>query len=102
DEQIERAEMLDGALHHFVHLIGNSYVDLHRERINARLAQRVRTLFQVPRVAAADGDARAQRTEALRDREADAGAAAGDDGDLAFEQVGKEHGAQLSVLRLRR
>ena len=36
------------------------------------------------RVAAADRDARAELAEALRDREPDAGAAAGDDGDLVL------------------
>jgi hypothetical protein len=43
------------------------------------------------RVAARDGDPRTKGSEARRDRQADAGAAASDDGNLILQEVGREH-----------
>ena len=53
------------------------------------------------RIAAGDRDARAERSEPLRDRQADAGAAAGDHRDLVLQEMCANMHARLSVLRLR-
>ena len=86
--------MTQDALDHLVHLIRLAYVDLDRERIEARMPQRRRSRFEVLRVPAPHHDARAKLAEPLRDREADAGTAACHDGDLMFEYRGGKHAPQ--------
>ena len=66
------AEVLDGALDQLVDLLGIAHVDLDGQRIEPGMAQLCRSRFEVRRVPAADDDARAERAEALRDRETDA------------------------------
>src|SRR5262245_20380378 len=92
--------MLDRAFDHLVDLLGLAHVELYRERVDARLAQRVPPAFEMIGIAAGDGDARAERSEAARDRQADARTAAGDDGDLVLQQGWIEHDPRLSMLRL--
>src|SRR5262249_16917861 len=86
---------------HLVDLFGIAYVELNGQRVDPDLAQSVAALLEMICVSAGDRDARAERAQALRDSQTDAGAASGDHGDLILQQVGFEHDARLSVLRLR-
>jgi hypothetical protein len=82
-----------GSLDHLVDLFGVSYVDLDSERIEPRVAQFRRSLFDIPRAPAADDDARAERTEPAGNGETDASASAGDDRDLSLEWCACHHAA---------
>ena len=93
DEDVDVPEVLDGALDQLVHLLGVADVDLNGQRIEPGMAELSRSRFEVCRVPAADDDARAERTEALRNGETDAGAAAGDDGNATLEHLRTKHEA---------
>ena len=88
-------EVLDGALDQLVHLLGVADVDLNGQRIESGMAELGRSRFEVCRVPAADDDARAERTEALRNGETDAGATTGDDGNATLEHLGTKHEDQI-------
>ena len=91
DQDVDVPEVLDRALDHLVDLLRLAHVDLHGQRIEPGVAQRRRSRLEVRRVPAADHDARAERSEALRDREPDSRAAAGDDRDLTLEHRRTKH-----------
>ena len=76
---------------HLVDLLRLADVDLHGERIEPGMPQlRASRCSRFVGVAAADRRSRAPSSpRRLRDRQADAGAAAGDDGDLALEEVSR-------------
>ena len=84
--------MLHRALDHLVDLLGLADVELNGERVDAGCAQRRAPGLEIGGIAAGDRDAGAERTEPLRDRETDAGAAAGDHRDLSLEEMLREHG----------
>ena len=78
-----RPKWRDRALDHLVDLLGLAHVDLHRERIEPGVAQARRCPTPGSSSCGCRSTiARAELAEPLRDREPDAGAAAGDDGDL--------------------
>ena len=70
---------MQDALHHLVHLLGLADVDLHGERVVAGVPQLRGAALEILRVAAADDERGAELAEPLRDRQADARSAAGDD-----------------------
>src|SRR5918994_5072237 len=99
DEDVDVPEVLDGALDELVDLLGVAHVDLPGERIEAGMTEFCRPRLEVRRIPAADDDARAERTEAFRDGETDAGASAGDHGDTTLEHLGTKHQIRLSQVR---
>ena len=91
DEDVDVPEVLDRALDELVDLLGVAHVDLDGQRIESGMTELCRSGLEVRRVPAADDDARAERTEALRDGETDARAATGDDGHATLEHLGTKH-----------
>jgi hypothetical protein len=91
DQDVEAAEVLHRALDHLVDLLGLAHVELHGERVDAGGAQRGAPGLEMLRVAAGDGDARAERAQPFRDGETDPRAAAGDHRDPIVQQALLEH-----------
>jgi hypothetical protein len=83
--------MPDDPRDHFIDLLGVPDVDLHDERIEPGVPQLGAAAHDVLCVAASNGDPRAQRAQARRDREAQARAPARHDSDLVFQQRRSEH-----------
>ena len=77
--------------HHLVYLLGIPHVDLHGQRVEPGVAQFGGALLQVVGIAAANGHARAELSETLRDSESNAGSTPGNHGDLSLEQRGEKH-----------
>src|SRR6267378_5684536 len=93
DHDVEPAPLRDGALDDPLHLVLLPDVHRHREGAPVEVGDLLGHGLEVLELAAAHGDVGAGARELDRDRLADAGAAAGDDGGLAFEREGRSgHG----------
>ena len=86
--------MPDDALDHLVDLLGLA-TSIWTQRVESGVTKHRGSVLEVCRVAAADDVARPSVAEALRDREADPGAATGDHRDLTLEQRVLEHDVRL-------
>src|SRR6478672_11901317 len=79
------------AFDHLVDLVRLPDVDLHRQRIEARVSQSRGALLEVLGVAAADDDACAELAETQGYRQPDTSSASRDDGDLVLKRRGCNH-----------
>src|SRR5882762_3387873 len=93
DHHVEPPPLRHRALDHALDLVLLPDVHGHRERAPAEVGDLLGHGLEVLELAAAQGDVGAGARELDRDRLADAGTAAGDDGGLAFEREGRSgHG----------
>ena len=99
DEDVDPAEMPKDAFDHLVDLVRLPDVDLHRQRIEARVSQSRGALLEVLGVAAADDDACAELAETQGYRQPDTSSASRDDGDLVLKRRGCNH-VSLSGVRI--
>src|SRR6478672_10712447 len=79
------------AFDHLVDLVRLPDVDLHRQRIEARVSQSRGAILEVLGVAAADDDACAELAQTQGYRQPDTSSASCDDGDLVLKRRGCSH-----------
>ena len=96
-QHVDRAEVLPDRAEHRIHGVGIAHVAGPDEDLAAMRGRHLAGRFSQHRLAAAgDRQLRAQLQEALAHRPPQPRAAAGDDDDFVFEEIGLEHGGLRS------